>query len=388
MRVSRLYRWTTEVITTIELDWEFHMHRRFSALTIALVLVALTLPSARVFADHNNLPPLQEESATPTATLEEPTPGPSAIYPTDMINAVNDLRARNGLPGLAVHPALMEVAAQTANALAVTEGAAGHYRPCNMTLGQLLLIRGFALWGDLSQDGYRSEDWVSARTVQEAIDFWLSDQLHSDTMLSEHRSHIGAAVAVGDQIYMVIVTALQTPSGRMQWGAEVHLTQAANAQAACTGRATQNAEMGGLAEYSIPVLVSTARPDGDVVHEVQYGQTLWSIAIQYGTTIEQLKRLNGLTDDTVVPGWKLLVQKDATQPAPSTLTLIPGSEMQTQTPTPAWTMTPAHTPTQARNEMSVLGQSLAANKLVVMALIISFSVLVAGVIGFRKKKEE
>lgn len=323
----------------------------------------------------------------PTATLEERTPEPSAIYPIDMINAVNDLRARNGLPGLAVHPALMEVAAQTANALAVTDGAAGHYRPCNMTLGQLLLIRGFTLWGDLSQDGYRSEDWVAASTVQQAVDFWLSDQLHSDTMLSEHRSHIGAAVAVGDQIYMVIVTALQTPSGKMQWGAEVHLTQAADAQTVCTGRATQNAEMGGLAEYSIPVALSTARPDGDVVHEVQYGQTLWSIAIQYGTTIEQLKRLNGLVDDTVVPGWKLLVQKDATQPAPHTETFA-ASGTQLATATPAWTMTPAQTSTSAPHEMSILTQSLGANKLVVVALIISFSVLVAGVAGFRKRKEE
>lgn len=363
------------------------MHRRFAVLTMILALFALTLPSARVFAGHNNLPPLQEEeTASPTSTLEEPTPGPSAIYPIDMINAVNDLRLRNGLPALEIHQALMEVAAQTANALAATEGAAGHYRPCNMTLGQLLLIRGFALWGDLSQDGYRSEDWVAAMTVQQAIDFWLSDQLHSDTMLSEHRSHIGAAVAIGDQIYMVIVTALQTPSGKMQWGAEVHLTQAANAQAACTGRATQNAEMGGFAEYSIPVSISTARPDGDVVHEVQYGQTLWSIAIQYGTTIEQLKRLNGLIDDTVVPGWTLLVQKGATQPAPPTVTFIANAAAQTPTSLSTATLTPTVTP--ARNEMSVLGQSLAANKLVVVALIISFSVLVAGVVGFRKKKEE
>jgi uncharacterized protein YkwD len=359
------------------------MHPRFSALTICLVLFALTLPSARVFADHNSLPPLQAaETATPT--LEEPTqestPGPSAIYPIDMINAVNDLRARNGLPMLEVHQALMDVAAQTANALAATEGAAGHYRPCNMTLGQLLLVRGFALWGDLSQDGYRSEDWVSARTVQEAIDFWLGDQLHSDTMLSPNRSHIGAAVAVGDQIYMVIVTALQTPSGKMQWGADVHLTRAADAQAACTGRATQKAEMGGLAEYSMPVAVSTARPDGDVIHEVRYGQTLWSIAIHYGTTIEQLKRLNGLTDDTVVPGWKLLVQKGATQPAPTTATLITMSAVQTSTR--ARTATASAAP--ARNEMSVMG----ANRFVVVALIISFSVLVAAVVGFRKQKEE
>ena len=367
------------------------MHRRFSALTVCLVLIALTLPSARVFADHNDLPPLQdEETATPTPapeesspTTDESSPAPSTIYPIDMINAVNDLRAKNGLPALEIHQALMDVAAQTANALAATEGASGHYRPCYMTLGQLLLLRGFALWGDLSQDGYRSEDWASAQTVQQAIEFWQSDQLHSDTMLSEHRSHIGAAIAVSDQIYMVIVTALQTPSGKMQWGAEVHLTQAAADAAACQGRATQNAEMGGLADYSIPVALSTARPDGDVVHEVQYGQTLWSIAIQYGTTIEQLKRLNGLTDDTVVPGWKLLVQKGATQPAPPTGTMTATS--QNRTPAPTRTSSPASTP--ASEEISILTQTLGANKLVVVALIISFSVLVAGVFGFRKKKE-
>ncbi len=366
------------------------MKLRFSALMICLVLFALTLPSARVFADHNDLPRLQEES-TATAVAEEPTqeestPGPSMIYPIDIINAVNDLRARNGLPMLAVHQALMDIAAQTANAAAMTEGASGHYRPCNMTLGQMLLMRGFALWGDLSQDGYRSENWVTARTIDEAVAFWSGDQLHLDTMLSEHRSHIGAAVAVGDQVYMVIVTALQTPSGQMQWGADVHLTKAAEVQSACLGRATLNAEMGGMSEYSIPVAMSTARPDGDVVHEVQYGQTLWSIAIQYGTTIEQLKRLNGLTDDTVVPGWKLLVQKGATQPAPPTPTFIAGSASRTATPTPAWTVSPTATP--ARNEMSILSQSLGANKVVVVSLIVSFSVLVAGIVGFRKKKED
>ena len=354
-------------------------------LTIGLLFLTLTLPSARVFAGYNSLPPLQEETVTPTDTPVEVTSTPSAIYPMDIINAVNDLRLRNGLPALFVHQALMDVSAQTANALAATEGAAGHYRPCNMTLGQLLLVRDFALWGDLSQDGYRSEDWVSARTIEDAIAFWLSDQLHSDTMLSEHRSHIGAAVAVGDQVYMVIVTALQTPSGKMQWGADVHLTQAAVVQSNCTGNSTSGAQPGDFSQYSVPVSLSTARPDGDVVHEVKYGQTLWSIAIQYGTTVEQLKRLNGLSDNTVVTGWKLLVQKGATQPAPPTATLLITPPGETLTPTPALT-TPISTPTPS--EASVLTRSLGANKLVVVALILSFSVLVGGIVGFRKKKEE
>lgn len=371
------------------------MLTRTSLLTIGLVILVLILPSASVRAGHNGLPPLQEETVTEEPVTEEPaaqesetsTPTPAAIYPVDIINAVNDLRIRSGLPALAVHPALMDVAAQTANALAATEGAAGHYRPCNMTLGQLLLVRDFALWGDLSQDGYRSEDWVSAQTVEQAIAFWLSDQLHSDTMLSEHRSHIGAAIAVSDQIYMVIVTALQTPSGKMQWGAENYLTPAVATKAACNGSPIQNGGLpGDLAQYSIPIVRSTARPDGDVVHEVKYGQTLWSIAIDYGTTIEQIKRLNGLTDDTVVQGWKLLVQKGATQQPPPTPTVV--FNLQDLTATPGPELTPSPNATPATNEVSVLAQSLGANRMVVAALIVSFSVLVAAIVGFQKKKEE
>jgi len=47
--------------------------------------------------------------------------------------------------------------------------------------------------------------------------------------------------------------------------------------------------------------------------------------------------------------------------------------------------TPSFTPLP--DEAQVLVQSLGQNKLVVVALIISFSVLVAGVVGFGKKKE-
>lgn len=371
------------------------MELRLRRLSICLFFVVMILPSTYGFVEYSTISSLQEETATEEPVTEEPTTQesetststPAAIYPVDIINAVNDLRIRSGLPALAVHPALMDVAAQTANALAATEGAAGHYRPCNMTLGQLLLVRDFALWGDLSQDGYRSEDWVSAQTVEQAIAFWLSDQLHSDTMLSEHRSHIGAAIAVSDQIYMVIVTALQTPSGKMQWGAEDYLTPAVATKAACNGSPIQNGSVpGDLSQYSMPVVRSTARPDGDVIHEVKYGQTLWSIAIDYGTTIEQIKRLNGLTNDTVVQGWKLLVQKGATQPVPSTPTVI--LIARSQAATPAFEQTPSPTATPAPNEAAALAESLGENKMVVAALIVSFSVLAAAIVGFRKKKEE
>ncbi len=353
------------------------MKTRFHLLTMGLALIIMILSSAHVLAGPHDVPAFQEETSTPI---------PSAPSPADIINAVNDLRMQHGLNPLLVNDVLMQVAAQQANALAASGGTIGHERPCGMSLGQQLLLMGFPLWGDLSMDGYRSENWGTASTAEDAISMWLGDDLHMNTMLSEYRSDIGAAVAISDQIYIVLETALSTPSRKNQSTAYNILTSIPMTQSACMGWQTQSAEMGPFAQYSVPVAMSTARPDGDVIHEVKYGQTLWSIAIQYKTTIAELKRLNGLTDDTVLPGWKLLVQKKATQPPPSTATFISTSQNYTATPSPAWTLTP--TLMAAPDEMSIFNESLKANKMVVVALIVSFSVLVAGIVGFRKKKEE
>jgi uncharacterized protein YkwD/LysM repeat protein len=344
--------------------------------------LAWILPSTYALAKPDGLPPFQEGTSTPAQ--EETTPTPSVPAPADIINAVNNLRIQNGLNALTVHDVLMDIAAQQANALAASEGAIGHNRPCGMTLGQELLLKGFPLWGDLSQDGYRSENWGTAMTAEDAISMWLGDDLHTNTMLSSYRSDIGAAVAVSDQIYVVLETALRTNSGQMQYPAYAILTSIPITQAACVGQITPNAA-GSISQYSIPVAVSTARPDGDVVHEVKYGQTLWGLAIQYKVSIEQIKRLNNLTNDTIIPGWKLLVQKAATQPAPATVTLSNFEQIKENlySPTPLLTATPEVT--EAAFSMDA-GSFLKQNSLVVVAFLISFSVLVAAIVGFGKKK--
>jgi hypothetical protein len=214
--------------------------------------------------------------------------------------------------------------------------------------------------------------------------FWQSDEEHLNTMVSDFRSDIGAAVAVSDQIYVVLETALSTPSRRMQNVAYDILTGIPVTQTMCAGFAS-----GDISDYSIPVAVNTARPDGDVVHEVKYGQTLWNLADLYHVSVEDIKRMNGLVDDTVVPGWKLLIQKGATQPAPPTPTFISLAPDKTQTPLPTPTLYSYHLPTATPtpDDTKVLVQSLGENKPVIVALIISFSVLVAGVVGFGRKRE-
>jgi LysM repeat protein len=280
-------------------------------LTWALLMALLTLTLCL-------LPP-KEVLARSQAQEDPPTPA-------EVIEAVNELRIANGLLPLNTHPVLMQVAQWEANAIA--GGAGGHTRPNGLTLGQWLLSLGYPLSGDLSMDGYRSENWVVARTAQEAVDTWLTDIPHMETMLSPDRSDIGAAVAVSDQIYLVLETALQTRSGEMQYDAYPILT-------AIAGGGSSVSEDSSVPQYIIPVKRSTARPDGNVIHKVQYGQSLWSIAVTYNTTIDQICAWNNLGETTeIYDGQILLVQLGATQPPPPTKTpLATITPFNTSTPT-------------------------------------------------------
>jgi len=307
---------------------------------------------------------------TPQAAIRPPTPA-------EIIDAINALRLSYGLPTLAVHPVLMALAQRQADGIAA--GLTGHWRPYGLTLGQLLIMDGYPLAGDLTQDGYRSENWIVSMTAQGAIDAWLSDDEHSNTMLSEYRSDIGSSVSMRrdkwgqDQIYVVIETALQTRSGQQQSWARDFLTRLPSV---INGTTSINGTPVPLSEgqYIIPVIRSTARPDGDVVHEVQYGQSLWSIAITYGTTIEQIQKLNNLGDsNTVYEQQLLLVQKGATQPA-----VIP-TETATAGFLSSFSSTPSPTVTQTvtTTEMSTLSTGQGGS--IVVILIIGVSILIAGV---------
>jgi len=66
--------------------------------------------------------------------------------------------------------------------------------------------------------------------------------------------------------------------------------------------------------------LETAAPaaDSSVVHEVQAGQALWSIAAAYQVSLPDLLALNGLTDQSIIrPGEKLVIVPASAAPTPS-----------------------------------------------------------------------
>ncbi len=318
-------------------------------------LILLTLTSPRMALAHSSVDHALEPNAS------------------ELIAAVNNLRLANGLAPLSVHPILMQVAQGQADALNATRGAVGHGRPNGMTLTQQLLLLGYPLSGDLSLGGYRSENFVFGYNLSplDAVEAWRSDEPHTNTMLSPNRSDIGAGVSIASDgtVYYVIDTALQTPSGLPQSEADLYLPG--------SGTTALNPE-DALSQYIVPIVVSTARPDGDVFHKVQYGQSLWAIAIEYHTRIEQIRLLNNLGEDnTVYPNQLLLVMKGATQPAP------PSPTISTAVPVigtlPAQAVTAISSPT-ATLVVEVSASSADSNgpSLGVMILVLALLIVVGG----------
>jgi uncharacterized protein YkwD len=241
-----------------------------------------------------------------------------AASPLELIAAVNNLRLAYGLPTLSIDPILTQTAQSQADALLATAGAVGHTRPNGITFTQQLLILGYPLSGDLSLGGYRSENFIFGYQLSAlgAVEAWRGDEPHLNTMISPNRSDIGAGVAVSADgaVYYVIDTALRTASGQPQSDADLYLP------GGLSGTPDPGAAVN---QYIVPVSIATARPNGDVYHIVQYGQTLWSIAIGYGTKIDRIRALNHLgSGTTVYPNQLLLVQRGATQPAPVTPTHV------------------------------------------------------------------
>ncbi len=251
-------------------------------------------------------------------------PPTNITSPSQLIDTVNNLRLAYGLAPLPIHPILMQTAQSQADYMAAT-GIITHARPGGMTYTQQLLSLGFPLAGDLSLGGFRSENILSSYgpLVWNGVPDGWQDAQHMNTMLSGNFTHIGAGISQsGDSYYYAVDTAAVTSSGQQQESASTIMTSVPSGAN----------ESAGASQFMVPVTVSTPRPDGTVIHKVQYGQSLWSIAIAYGTTIKSIQALNNMgADSTVYQGQELLVMTGATQAAvlPSTVTAQP-----TLTPAP------------------------------------------------------
>ena len=220
--------------------------------------------------------------------------------PYDVIDAVNALRTSYGLTPYRISPILMYTAQAQADFMASSEDVT-HSGPGGMGLTDRLLAAGYPLAGDISAGGFRAENVTSEneeRSAVSVVEGWSGDALHLNTMISPSLSEIGAGVAVANgRVYFVIDCALPT-----------------------TDLLSQGATVVAESESTVPIpvaVLSTPNPDGDVIHEVKPGESLWQLALAYEVKIDDIKRLNNLFDDTLYPGSKLLIKQRSTPATPT-----------------------------------------------------------------------
>ena len=252
-----------------------------------------------------------------------------SITAGDLIAAVNSIRTSRGLPALEESGTLDGTAQWTAQYMA-DNNLSDH-------IGNVSGRVAAAGYGG-GATVFATENWArfNVGTLNQIMAAW-SDEAHMIPMTNPAYTHIGAGTALGPTGTVYIVHAAYVAGGAPPAGA-------APAAAATTPQVSQLIQA---------VITATPFPDGAVVHIVEPGQTLWSIAVAYGVKILELQQMNNLAGTTTIyNGMKLTIKNAPTptiSPSPTATsvrpTRTPTSRVPTKTPTPYYTPTATATPT-------------------------------------------
>ena len=263
-------------------------------------------------------------------------PGPAAAAPvisdsqraSEIISRINAYRAQNGLYSYNINQNLMHSAQvqsdYQASIQSVTHTGSGATSPRDRAYA--------AGYGD------GSTIWVSEiiyggtqATVDSAMSWWKGSSVHNNSMLSPQSLEIGAGVASsGVSTYFTVVMGMVSGSTSGETGGEIP------------------------AIPNNPVQEAEPSEDGSVVHTVQTGQTLWTIAAVYDIPLDQLLELNDITQDSLLqPGQEIIIQPpEGTEPT-NALTVDPTATASETAPIPS-----PSTTSQARSTTSPSSENI------------------------------
>jgi uncharacterized protein YkwD/LysM repeat protein len=213
----------------------------------------------------------------------------------EVIDLVNQLRAADGLAPYRVNDALMAAAQGHSDWMAET-GTTAHTGLDGSSPAARAAAAGYPGSGVIENIASGS-----SMTPAIAIRIWQGDALHLATLLSSTSEDAGAGVATGED-GVTFITLDVGGRGSDNQGRETPL-----------GQATPPGGAAPLTPMVTPPIagIQTATPkaDGSILHTVELGQTLWSIAISYKISLNDLYTLNGLNEQSVIiPGERLTIR--------------------------------------------------------------------------------
>jgi len=232
---------------------------------------------------------------------------------SDLIDAVNAVRIANGLEPYVVDAGLMAIAQE--------------HSEYQASIGEFTHTR--ADGSGPGDHGISSENIGGGMNAspQQLIQYQWRDYWHTHTLVGYTSGLVGAGVAVVDGLayYTLDVRNTGTMSGLPAEATEDPSSDATDAAA------------GGTAFQMPAQITSTPNEDGSVLHTVQLGETLWSIAEMYGSSVDDLISLNSLsaTDPVIYEGQDLVVRLAYTRTPTPTITMTPTKTLRpTRTPRP------------------------------------------------------
>jgi len=247
--------------------------------------------------------------------------------PYEVLAEINALRASYGLDGLAENQYL-NLAAQIQADYIATTGVGSHTGEGGTTAYDRALSVGY---GEGAQV-WVTENWAKGYglTAYECVhDMWETSTDHINNMLTTWHNEFGAGVALDIN------------------GMTVYVVNFGHSSGSAIIQPTSGGPTSTTAPVIQPVTVATPYADSSVIHAVQYGQTLWSIADAYGISLDDLLSMNGLTEDSAIYPDDLLIIVPASIEAEETLDFTDTPEVQTPTLMPTPTEVVESTPTEA-----------------------------------------
>lgn len=230
----------------------------------------------------------------PIVAAPPEAPAGSAV---EMLEQVNQFRVQNGLPPFRYNANLSVAAQNHANWMA-TALYFSHTQPNGSTPQSRATAAGYL--------GYVSENIVGGTNMsaRQGLIWWQNSPTHYNTLVSARYVEAGTGFAVNSQENMnMYVLVVGQPSG--------------SAPSVSSNAATNATEP----LIITPIELAQPREDGSIVHVMQQGQALWTIAAYYDVDLDYLMMINGLDQNYVLhPGDEVYVQLAEGQPPPPTPT--------------------------------------------------------------------
>ena len=238
----------------------------------------------------------------------------------DLINAVNSLRTSRGSEPYQIDSGLMAYAQQHADYMASIQSATHTHSD------------GSVPWDNGIQENVATGT-TGIMTISIVVNQIWSDWGHWRVMVDYASGAVGAGITTGSDgmtYYVLNVRPSTSDSSTSSTLAEGNAVPVNSELPTAT------------VDWIVPINKSTPNADGEIIHEVGNGQSLWDIAIAYDVTIDDIRLLNNMAmDSTIINiGQQLLIMRVTVSPTLPELEATAIVPELLETPTKTITPTP------------------------------------------------